>query len=44
MFGFGEDDEAFFLWRKESFVTIGNDVWIGHAASVMRECQWATVR
>jgi len=35
MFGFGEDDKAFFDWRKNSLVTIGNDVWIGHNATVM---------
>lgn len=34
-FGMGEDDEAFFAWRKDGAVTIGNDVWIGHNASVM---------
>lgn len=35
MFGFGEDDKDFFAWRKEDFVTIGNDVWIGHNAIIM---------
>ena len=36
MFGFAEtDDESFFQWRREHHVTIGNDVWIGHAAIVM---------
>ena len=35
MFGFGEDDESFFAWRKASPVTIGHDVWIGHGALVM---------
>lgn len=35
MFGFGEDDAAFFQWRRDHHVTIGNDVWIGHAAIVM---------
>jgi phosphonate metabolism protein (transferase hexapeptide repeat family) len=35
LFGFGPDDEDFFNWRKASPVTIGNDVWIGHNASVM---------
>jgi len=31
----GEDDEAFFDWRREQHVTIGHDVWIGHNAIVM---------
>lgn len=35
LFGFGPDDAAFFAWRKTRPVTIGNDVWIGHGASVM---------
>ncbi len=35
MFGFGEDDGDFFAWRKTDFVTIGNDVWIGHNATIM---------
>ena len=34
-FGFGKDDEAFFEWRKESRVHIGNDVWLGHGVTVM---------
>jgi phosphonate metabolism protein (transferase hexapeptide repeat family) len=35
MFGFGEDDPAFFQWRREHHVTIGHDVWLGHGAIVM---------
>jgi phosphonate metabolism protein (transferase hexapeptide repeat family) len=35
MFGFGEDDAAVFQWRREHHVSIGNDVWIGHAAIIM---------
>jgi phosphonate metabolism protein (transferase hexapeptide repeat family) len=35
MFGFGEDDAAIFQWRREHLVSIGNDVWIGHAAIIM---------
>lgn len=35
LFGMGENDAAFFDWRKEHFVTIGNDVWIGHNAVIM---------
>ena len=32
---FGEDEEDFFNWRRSKHVTIGNDVWIGHNASIM---------
>lgn len=35
LFGLGEDDPAFFDWRRESHVTIGNDVWIGHGVTIM---------
>jgi len=36
MFGFGDSDDAdFFQWRRDHAVTIGHDVWIGHAAIVM---------
>jgi hypothetical protein len=31
----GDDDEAFFRWRREHWVTIGHDVWIGHGATVL---------
>jgi phosphonate metabolism protein (transferase hexapeptide repeat family) len=34
-FNFGEDDEDFFAWRRKSKVTLGHDVWIGHAAVIM---------
>lgn len=34
-FALGEDDAAFFDWRRSRHVTIGNDVWIGHRAIVM---------
>jgi hypothetical protein len=34
-YGFGPDDGDFFSWRRESRVTIGNDVWIGHNVCVM---------
>ena len=34
-FGLGEDDPAFFDWRREHKVTIGDDVWIGHGATVL---------
>lgn len=36
MYGFAEaDDSDFFNWRRENACTIGHDVWIGHAATVM---------
>lgn len=35
IFDLGEEDPAFFDWRRESHVTIGNDVWIGHGVTVM---------
>jgi phosphonate metabolism protein (transferase hexapeptide repeat family) len=35
MFGFGEDDEDFFAWRKRDCVNIGHDVWIGHNATIL---------
>lgn len=34
-FGFGPDDDEFFRWRKSHWVTLGNDVWIGHKATIM---------
>jgi len=34
-FGMGENDEEFFQWRRDHRVTIGHDVWIGHAAIIM---------
>ncbi|SMC70225.1 DapH/DapD/GlmU-related protein [Papillibacter cinnamivorans] len=34
-YGMGEDDKAFFDWRRSRPVTIGNDVWIGHNASIL---------
>lgn len=34
-YGFGKDDQEFFNWRKSSPVIIGNDVWIGHNATIM---------
>ena len=34
-YGLGEDDTAFFDWRKQHSVTIGHDVWIGHGATVV---------
>ncbi len=35
MFGFGQDDKAFFNYRKVQKVVIGHDVWIGHGAVIM---------
>ncbi len=31
----GEDDAAFFQWRKDHWVTIGHDVWIGHGVTIL---------
>lgn len=35
MYGFGQNDEAFFNYRKIQKVEIGHDTWIGHGAVVM---------
>lgn len=35
MFDLGEDDHAFFQWRRDHWVTIGHDVWIGHGVTVL---------
>jgi hypothetical protein len=34
-YGLGEDDAAFFEWRRGDRVVLGNDVWIGHGAVVL---------
>ena len=34
-YGLGNDDEAFFDWRRQHHCTIGHDVWIGHGATVL---------
>jgi len=34
-YGLGEDEDAFFDWRRASRVTLGHDVWIGHGAVVL---------
>jgi acetyltransferase-like isoleucine patch superfamily enzyme len=35
MYGFGEDDEEFFAWRKSHHCYIGHDVWIGNGSNVL---------
>ncbi|MCT8998843.1 DapH/DapD/GlmU-related protein [Chelativorans intermedius] len=34
-YGLGEDDAAFFDWRRDHRVTIGHDVWIGHGVTIL---------
>ena len=34
-YGFGEDDDGLFDWRRDQRTTIGNDVWIGHGTIVL---------
>lgn len=34
-YGLGQDDAAFFQWRKDHWVTIGDDVWMGHGVTVL---------
>jgi hypothetical protein len=34
-YGLGEDEAAFFAWRRAHHCTIGHDVWIGHGAIIM---------
>jgi phosphonate metabolism protein (transferase hexapeptide repeat family) len=34
-YGFGEDEQAFFDWRRAARCVIGHDVWIGHGATIM---------
>jgi len=34
-YGFGEDDNTFFDWRRASRCVIGHDVWIGHGAIIL---------
>ncbi len=34
-YGFGTDDADFFDWRRSKRCTVGHDVWIGHAATIM---------
>lgn len=35
MYGFGDDDKAFFNYRKTQKVIIGHDTWVGHGAVIM---------
>lgn len=35
LYGFGEDDEAIFQWRRDNKVVIGHDVWIGHGVTLL---------
>ena len=35
LYGFGQDEDDFFQWRKDNAVTIGHDVWLGHGAIVL---------
>jgi phosphonate metabolism protein (transferase hexapeptide repeat family) len=41
-YGFGEDDEEFFAWRRSDRCRIGHDVWIGHGAIVLPGASVAT--
>lgn len=34
-YGFGEDDQEFFDWRRAHRCQIGHDVWIGHGSIIM---------
>ena len=34
-YGMGEDDEAFFDWRRADSCRIGHDVWLGHGALML---------
>ena len=34
-YGMGEDDEAFFDWRRANSCRIGHDVWLGHGALIL---------
>lgn len=35
MYGFGEDDQEFFEWRRAHRCTIEHDVWLGHGSIIM---------
>lgn len=42
MYGMGEDDRAFFEWRRARKLVIGHDVWIGHGATIMGDVRIGT--
>ncbi|EKV30940.1 Chloramphenicol acetyltransferase [Caenispirillum salinarum AK4] len=42
MYGMGEDDAAFFEWRRARRLVIGHDVWIGHGATIMGDVRIGT--
>jgi acetyltransferase-like isoleucine patch superfamily enzyme len=35
LYGFGDDDQQFFEWRRAHRCVIGHDTWLGHNATVM---------
>lgn len=35
MFGMGDDDAAFFDWRRSYSVALGPDCWVGHGAIIL---------
>ncbi len=35
LYGFGEDDDAFFAWRRAHRCVIGHDTWLGHGALIL---------
>lgn len=34
-FGLGDDDPAFFDWRRSKPVVLGHDVWVGHGSVIL---------
>ncbi len=41
-YGFGDDEPAFFEWRRSHAVTLGHDVWVGHGAIILPGVQIGT--
>ena len=35
LYGFGDDDDSFFQWRRDQPVKLGHDVWVGHGAVIL---------
>lgn len=35
LYGFGQDDEWLFDWRRQQRTVVGNDVWLGHGVVVL---------